>query len=188
MNTHRPPCINGEHCGEAAHCPPQTNPAEEIFLKQAGISDVAEFKAAGIQCAMSGLTAADLTRIAAAHARGDLVIPDDPEAAPDLSLIPSSREEARPVEVNGVVVTCYQKGGWLWLLLGGGIHVYRHVWADSVTSVRPVTILADDQVAVSRELIERAKAWTEGTSWSDRGPIYEILRYLAAVDRGEDHG
>lgn len=20
--THRPPCVNGDHCGEAAHCPP----------------------------------------------------------------------------------------------------------------------------------------------------------------------
>ena len=171
--------------------PGRTIPVEEIFLKQAGIGDTAEFKAAAIDLAVVGLTAGDLTRIAHAHQRGELVIPDEPEPGPDLSLIPSSREEARPVEVNGVIITCWRdQEGCLWMVYADG-KTYRGIEGVAITSVREIRLLADDEVAVPKKALDRLRdtyaeecaprhGHLNGYGWRER-----VGNFLAALGGGD---
>lgn len=114
---------------------------------------------------------------------------DLPAPGPDLSLIPEGRENAQVLRINGVAGTYFQADGRLYM--ASLVDAYASDWCllASVESVEPVTILGDDEVAVPRELVERAKDYVH---WMTRGPrgceapgdSATILRDLAAL--GED--
>lgn len=114
-----------------------------------------------------------------------LVSAEKADPSPDLSLIPSSREEARVLEVNGALGTYWRAQD---RVLRTSAHSPQSLacWVDEVTSVREVRVLADDEVAVPRELIERAKAWSH--DYPDRGRenfSSTIIRDLAALGGGD---
>ncbi len=123
--------------------------------------------------------------VAAAIDEGRMLPP-----TPGLSLIPLSREEARVLEVNGAL-------GTYWRVHDRVLRTSAHspqslaCWVDEVTSVREVSVLTDDKVAVPREALDRLRGtyaeecaprhgYLNGYGWRER-----VGNFLAALGGGD---
>ena len=138
-----------------------------------------------------------------AEAVASLIDPTEPDLGPDLSLIPSSREEARPVEINGMVTTAWRDARFIRYVDPGSEEGWP-IDPDVITSVRSVTVLADDQVAVDAANGSASSQTSKVQAWNQiaQHPIFRerfhgegsrvdrmtarLDRVMALVERAKD--